>query len=37
MPVSGGFIMVLPLKITSGSGAPARVVGFIPKKKTTLV
>ena len=31
VPATGAWIVALPLKITRGSGAPARVVAFVPR------
>lgn len=31
LPASGAYVMVLPMKIRSGSGGPARVVGMVPE------
>jgi kynurenine formamidase len=31
MPPVGSYLMVMPLKITGGSGSPSRIVGLIPK------
>ena len=30
LPVKGGTLLVMPMKITGGSGAPARVSALIP-------
>jgi kynurenine formamidase len=32
-PIIGSYIGVFPLKVTEGTEAPARVIGFIPPKK----
>ena len=33
LPVKGFHIMALPMKIKGGSGAPLRIVGFVPNEK----
>lgn len=33
LPPRGATLMVMPLKLTGGSGAPARVVGFVPQQE----
>lgn len=33
VPVKGAIIMALPMKIKGGSGAPLRIVGFIPETR----
>lgn len=35
MPPTGGFVMVLPMKIKGGTEAPVRLVGLIEKSKMT--
>jgi kynurenine formamidase len=32
MPITGGFIMIIPIKIKDGTEAPVRLVGLIKKK-----
>jgi kynurenine formamidase len=31
LPPKDSILMVMPLKITGGSGSPARVIAFVPK------
>lgn len=31
MPEKGGYVVALPMKIASGSGAPCRIIGLVPK------
>lgn len=33
VPVKGAHVMALPMKINGGSGAPLRIVGFVPEAK----
>jgi kynurenine formamidase len=35
LPASGFTLVVMPLKITGGSGAPARVVAMLPASPTS--
>ena len=31
LPVTGSFVVALPMKIEGGSGGPLRIVAFVPK------
>lgn len=31
LPPTGGFVIALPIKITGGSGGPARIIAFVPR------
>jgi kynurenine formamidase len=32
LPVKGANVIALPMKIKGGSGAPLRIVGFVPSR-----
>jgi kynurenine formamidase len=33
MPVTGAYVIALPMKIAGGSGGPLRIVGLIPHER----